>query len=288
MGPNWTAARDAARAGTLRRNDAECREVVQRWDQVLRFAALRLGSSTGVDVQPVVPRAQSDPSGRASYLADSLTTNGLLDGALRIPGAVGDLAVTADLRARQITTSVDVSAPTDRGNRARVTWLLRQLGGDTPPDLAVEAWPRMSRQPLVAGLGAAQENKDLLIDPDRREILRFRLVRRAEMGQNRKDGGRSPGFIESTTGAIESFYGTVVQQVVPWTAKPPQARPATRPVEKSTEPIEDTRDLDEAIGAARATATGKADADSSGPAGTTGDGLVDAPIRGAETDAIST
>ena len=249
MGPHWTTARDAARAGTLRRSDAECRDLVQRWDQVLRFAALRLGSSTGVDVQPVVPRSQSDPNDRANHLADSLTTNGVLDGRLRIPGAVGDLEVAADLRARQITTAVEVPAPTDRGSRARVTWLLRQLGGEAPDDLVIESWPRMARQPLVAGLSAAQEQRDLLLDPDRREILRFRVVRRAEMGQSRKDGGRSPGFIESTTKAIEDFYSAVVQQIVPWTAKPPQARPSSRAAESSNEPIEGGRDLDQAIGA---------------------------------------
>jgi hypothetical protein len=95
MGPNWAAARDAARAGTLRRTAPECREVVQRWDQLIRFAALRLGSVTGVDVQPVVPRAQSDPNVRFNHLADSLTNHGVLDGAIRVPNASGDVAVRA-------------------------------------------------------------------------------------------------------------------------------------------------------------------------------------------------
>jgi hypothetical protein len=253
MGPSWAAARDAARAGTLRRTGPECREVVQRWDQLIRFAALRLGSITGADVQPVVPRAQSDPNVRFSQLADSLTNHGVLDGTIRVPNACGDIAVTADLRARQIATSTDVTAPTDRGSRARVTWLLRQLGADTPRDVSIEAWPRMARQPLTAGLAAAQENRDLLLDPDRREILRFRATRRTEMGQNRKDGGRSPGFIESTTKAINDFYSNVVQQIVPWTARPPQARHTVQPTERREEPIEDAEDLHEAIGAARAT-----------------------------------
>jgi hypothetical protein len=278
MGPSWPSARDAARAGTLRRADSDCREIVQRWDQLVRFAALRLGSSTGVDVHPVVARVHADPNARLAHLAENLTANGLLDGTLRIPGAAGDLVVTADLRARQIATSIVVPAPTDRGNRARVTWLLRQLGPDTPTDLTIEAWPRMARQPLVATLATAEESKDLLVDPDRRDLLRFGLVRRAEMGQNRKDGGRSPGFIESTTDAIDRFYGSVVQQIVPWTARPPQARPAARPAEGVTEPIEDTDSLEDAIGLARGASSPTVEQHSAEHEGTD-HGTVEAPIQ---------
>ena len=260
MGSSWPATRDAAREGTLRRNDAGCREMVQRWDQVLRFAALRLGSHTGVEVQPVVRRTHIDPGVRTAHLADQLVINGVLDGTLRIPGAVGHLELVADLRARQITTAATVPAPDDRGSRARVTWLLRQLGSDTPPDLVVEAWPRSARQPISAGLVAARDNKDLLLDADRRDIQRFRLVRRTEMGQNRKDGGRSPGFIQSVTGAIDTFYGNVLQQITPWTSPPPQARPAPRPAERVVRaPISDAESLDDAIDQARASATAEAD-----------------------------
>ncbi len=274
MGPAWASARDAARAGTLRRTDEACAEITQRWDQLLRFAALRLGSSTGVDVQPVVPRAQADPAARLGHLAENLTSNGVLDGTLRIPGAVGDLLISADLRARQIATSTVVPAPTDRGNRARVTWLLKQLGPDAPRNLMIEAWPRHARQPLTATLAGAEENKDLLVDPDRRDILRFALVRRCEMGQNRKDGGRSPGFIESTTGAIDAFYGSTMQQIVPWSPRPPQARPSKRPSEGVTKPIEDTEDLEGAIDIARAGSDGGDTPHGAEPS----DNSIDAPI----------
>ena len=254
MGANWPSARDAVREGTLRRTDPVCRELAQRWEQIVRFAALRLGSSTGVDVQPVVAKAHADPSVRLGHLTDALATTGVVEGSLRIPGAVGDLIVAADLRARRITTSATVPAPTDRGSRARVTWLLRQLGPDTPSDLVIEAYPRMARQPIAAGIAAVRENRDLLLDPDRREILRFSLVRRCEMGQNRKDGGRSPGFIQSVTAAIDNFYGGVVQQIVPWTARPPQSRPSTPSAGRTDRAIEDAEDLDDAIGEARAAA----------------------------------
>ena len=85
MGANRPGTRDAAREGTLRRTDDACREIAQRWDQVMRFAALRLGSHIGVDVQPVVPRAHADPTVRLSHLTESVATRGVLDGTLRRP-----------------------------------------------------------------------------------------------------------------------------------------------------------------------------------------------------------
>lgn len=251
MGPHWVAARDGARAGTLRKTSPELRDLVSRWDQMIRFTALQLGARTGVDVQPVVPRAHADPKARFGYLADQMTTGGLLDATVRVPGSAGDIRLAADLRARQLAASTEVAAPTNCGNRARISWLLRQLRPETPEDLIVEAWPRSAREPLSATLAGAREERDLLLDPAGKDILRFRLIRRAEMGQQRKDGGRSPGFVQSVTGLADTFYATVLQQITPWIAKPPQARPVAPPKDLVDEPIAGTDDLTEAMGAAR-------------------------------------
>lgn len=121
MGPHWVAVRDGAREGTLRRNDEAIRDVVGRWDQLLRYSALRLGSDTGVEVEHVVPKAQTDPKVRLNHLLDSLTSSGTLDGVVRVPGAAGNLVVQADLRARRVSVSTDIAAPNDRGTKARIT-----------------------------------------------------------------------------------------------------------------------------------------------------------------------
>jgi hypothetical protein len=132
MGPNWVAGRDAAREGTLLKSSMEARDIAQRWDQLIRFAALRLGSDTGADVHAVVPRSQAEPRARLSYLTDKLATHGLLDATIRVPGAAGNIEVAADLRARQVTAGTVVNAPGDRGNRGRVSWLVRWSRTSTP------------------------------------------------------------------------------------------------------------------------------------------------------------
>lgn len=251
MGTNWVAVRDGAREGTLRKTGDDVREVVQRWEQLMRFASLTLGADIGVDVQHVVPRSQNDPKARLAHLTDSIVNAGALDGTLRIPGAAGNLTVAADLRARQVSVIADITAPADRGNKARATWLIRQLGPDTPNGVVIEAWPRHARQPLTATLAQAREDASVLVDPDKRDTLRFRLILRSEMGQNRKDGGRSPGFIQVVMTLLRTYYRDVLQQISMWTPPAPQSRGVTEPTELRHDPIQDEEELDEAISAAR-------------------------------------
>lgn len=63
MGPHWVAVRDAAHDDKLRKNDRKNDEAVldvaARWEQLLRFEALRLGSEIGDDVTQVLTRADA-------------------------------------------------------------------------------------------------------------------------------------------------------------------------------------------------------------------------------------
>jgi hypothetical protein len=140
---------------------------------------------------------------------------------LRVPNTVGDIDVLADIKARRISASVDVPAPDDRGGKARCTWLVNQLQS-APPGLVIEAYPNNARTPYSATLTQATEDKAVLLGEDKREPTRFRLVLTVEMGSGRKTGKKSPGFIDSILGLVESFYGSVVQTITPWTPKAPK------------------------------------------------------------------
>lgn len=235
MGPNWTAIRDGARVGDLTKRTEGVADVSDRWDQLLRFASLRLSSEIGEDVAPVLPRGQRDPKQRRQHLIDCLVRDGTLNGTLKIPNTAGNIEVTADLRARQICASMDISAPEDRGARARVTWLVKQLG-EAPPDLMVDAFTKGARTPITTSLGQLQENRDALLDPSKQEPNRFRLFVRREMGLGRAHGGKRSGFITSILDLIDEFYGSVVQHVSPWQRPAPRLTrpaPAERPAESN-------------------------------------------------------
>src|SRR5690606_35151904 len=78
MGPHWVSVRDGAREASLRKNDPAVRDIAQRWDQLLRVAALGLESEIGQPVVQHLSAAQRDPAKRLQHLVDSLTGPGHL------------------------------------------------------------------------------------------------------------------------------------------------------------------------------------------------------------------
>lgn len=230
MGTEWVSVRDGARDGGLRKNDPAVREIVRRWDQLLRYGALRLESSIGQPVRQQLPSSQKEPNKRTQHLIDHLTTAGQLDGALRITNTVGDVEFVADLKARRISASVTAAAPDDRGGRARCTWLVSQLPEEADGRIVIEAYAKNARTPTTATLAQVRDDKDCLLGEDKRDPVRFRLVLTHEMGQARKTAQRSVGFIDSVLRLLTEFYGTVVQNLAAWTPKAPKiTRPATSP-----------------------------------------------------------
>ena len=201
-------------------------------------------------MQQVLPRTQQDPRSRLTYLVESLCGQGTLEGTLRVPDTVGPITLTADLRARQVSASVDVPAPQDEARRPAQTWLLRQISDDVHGSLVVESWPRHARQPITATLAQFRRGtRDLLEDPERRDVLRYRLVLRADMGIHRKAGGKSPGFVDTVVDLLERVYGSIVQHVVPWAPKAPPSpgKPAIDETTEAPEPVDTPAEVEEAI-----------------------------------------
>ena len=220
MGAAWVTVREAITAGTLRSNDKGLPEVVSRWEQLLRFAALRLGRELGADVQVVLSRKEAaDPSARFAAQAQSLVTAGVLYGALRIPDAIAPITLAADLRANRITVSADIDAPRDGRAATRVNWLVRQLK-DAPDGLRIDAFVQGARSSSSDLLRSVRENPAALIEDPKRELRLFRLAAASPIGTKRGTG--RGGFIDSVLAATDGFYGAVVQQLRPWAAKAPQ------------------------------------------------------------------
>jgi hypothetical protein len=224
MGEAWVGIRDQVSAGTLRASDKGIAEVVARFDALLRFASLQLGRQLGTEVIPMLSRKEAaDPVVRAQALAQTLCATGELSGAIRIPGTVGKLVVTADLRAGKVTCHVDVDAPKEGRATTRVNWLVRQLK-NAPDTTRVEAFVAHARGSQAAELlTTMRENPAALVLDPTKEIRSFRLAVTATLGTKRGRGRGS--FIDSVLSAVDGFYGEVLGVLRAWSAAPPKLRP---------------------------------------------------------------
>lgn len=231
MGQSWVGVRDAVKAGTLRAGDAGVKEVAARFDALLRFVSLELGRSLGTEVTPALSRRElADPVVRTQGLVTSLVDEGRLAGSIRIPDTVGNLFVTADLRAGTVTAHIDVDAPKEGRPRTRVNWLVRQLKA-APGDLRIEAYAAHAR-----GVGAAEllrdvrEDPDVLVPENKHELRWFRVAMSVPMGAKRGRGRAS--FIDSVRDCVDAFYADVMQNLKAWSAAPPKVRPTPDDIEE--------------------------------------------------------
>lgn len=222
MGSHWVETRSSARAGTLRSGDPGPSAITAKFDQLLQFISLRLGRELGTDIQLALSRAEThDQDARRQGLLVDLVDNGRLAGGLRIPDAVGPLVICADLRAAQITASVEIAAPAQSRSTTRVRWLLRQLS-EAPASLRIDAYARHSRSSMSALLSEVREDAELLVEDRNRELRRFELHLTEAMGIKRGNGRGS--FIASMIELVDRFYAEVVQGLRPWTPPAPRMR----------------------------------------------------------------
>jgi hypothetical protein len=236
MGEHWVAVRSAARDGTLRQGDPKIREVAERWEQFTEYLCLSFSQELGREV--VAPRARKQTTAvRIEEVEKKLATRGSLEATIRVPDAIGELQICADLKARQTSLSVSFNAPTEGRPKSRINWLLRQLT-DAWPDLRVEVWYSHARESVAATLEQVRARPEILCFPadPKREPRSFTLTLNRPMGQKR---GRAEGsFVRETRAQAVTFYRDLVQNLKAWQARPPQipAEPAPHDGEGSSPP----------------------------------------------------
>jgi hypothetical protein len=222
MGDKWVTVRKAAHDGTLRANMPEASDVAERWEEFTQYLCLGLSQDLGRTVTAPRPRSQTTKDTLEGHLK-RLAETGALETTLRVPDAVGEIAIRADLRARQTLTSVTVEAPRDGRAKPRINWILRQLSG-VPEDVRLEAAYPNARETTSELLGSAREDPDLLLYPrdPARPPRAFTVTSARPMGQKR---GKAEGsFVRETRAQTFDFYRDLVQNLKPWQPRAPKLR----------------------------------------------------------------
>ena len=220
MGSSWVQVRETARQGTIRGGDPAVRDAAAHWEQLLDYLALGLSQELGHEVVPGRPRKQSLQE-RIEQHVGRVVQTGELAGSLRVPGAVGPVGLIANLRTRQVTTSVELAAPGEGRQTTRVKWLLRQLR-DADARLRLDASFANTRETSSVLLGEAREYPDRLLSGSdaRRAIKSFEVALTRGLGL--KNGRGAGSFIAETRAQLFDFYGEVVQNLTAWQARAPR------------------------------------------------------------------
>ena len=225
LGEHWVAVRDAVKNGTLRHTDKVAVEVAGKWEELVSFAALRLGRKLGTEVREVLTaKERNDLSIRIASIVDSMVDRGMMLAAIRIPNAAGDIELKADIRAQQIVASVSIAAPKTGRVTTKINWLLRQLKA-TAPTVRIDSWGIRSRSSMSELLDVARKNPSLLIPTDNRDVASFTVSLSRRMGQKRSSGKLS--FIDSVLDTIDDLYGEAVQHLREWQPAAPKLQRST-------------------------------------------------------------
>jgi len=223
MGSSWVHVRDRAHAGTLHPQDKAAAEVADKFGGLISFTALRLSRELGISVRPMVPQAQlRDPARYLQQAVSDFAATGQLQGAVRVPGTVAPIKITADLRAGLIHCAVTVPAPREGRSTTRVNWLTRQLK-TAPGQLCLQAsaaWQRGRGQART--LDEAREDPKSLLEDPAHELRSFTLSLSCNAGPARGQGRGS--FVDSVIIAVNRFYTEIVQHIKPWAPAPPKIR----------------------------------------------------------------
>jgi len=235
MGEHWVGVRDAAKNGTLRHSDKKAFEIAGKWEELVTFASLRLGRKLGAEVQEVLSSKElNDISLRIANIVDAMVARSIMPGAIRIPNAIGDITIKADLRAQQVVAAVSLDAPSEGRATTRINWLLRQLKASSS-EIRLDSWGKRSRSSMSDLLGNVRNNQTLLIPVDDREIISFTVSLVRPMGLKRLVSKGS--FIDSVLDTIDDFYGDVVQHLREWQpAAPKLKKKGVEEIEPQTSP----------------------------------------------------
>lgn len=221
MGSHWVAVRDAVRAGTLRPGDKGPQDVAARWDQLLRYASLRLGRELGTEVQVGRRQDLADPADRLNRLVSSLALEGRLEGTMKITDTVGPITLEADLRAGQVLATVSIDAPKEGRPQTRINWLIRQLK-QAADSVRIEARVPHQRNGTAALLREVRLDPMVLVSDPKKDIRSFTVTLATKAGTKR--GGGRGGFVTSVLDLLDEFYATIVQNLRAWSAPAPRLR----------------------------------------------------------------
>lgn len=205
----------------LKVSDQCVEEAVESWHEEEKDMGLLLSRKLGVYVK-------STARGKDSIKEDirKIIKDQELLGNLSIKNSVSDIKLRVDFEVKTVSMSVKVLPPLDKGTKARITWISKQLEqakkknelafGLIEKDLLVEANVKHARAHIRVTLSDLDKLYD---DMNGKEIQAFNIVLMSKFGAG---FGSNKKFIVLIEKMILDYYAGIVQFLTNWNRPAPK------------------------------------------------------------------
>jgi len=205
----------------LKLNDPDLIEAVESWHEEEKDMALLLSRKLGVFV-----RSTARDKDSIKNSSKSLKDDQYLSGNLSIKNSVSDIKIGLDFEIASVSMSVKVNPPMDKGTKARITWLYKQLDNAKKKNplvfetiengLIIEANIKHARQHTKI----SWQQLDLLFEEvNGKEIQAFNIVYINKFG---KSFSSNKKFIVSIEKMVLEYYAGIVQYLTNWNRPAPK------------------------------------------------------------------
>lgn len=217
MPPEWTEVNKLVSAGgKVGQKSNEAEVVLGAWFQETKDLSLILTRQTEAKVTERLPRKLlGDVTAREKDGLERLATENCLEAAFDIPNAAAPLTVTADIARRTIDVGMTLRAPTDKkSSKARLNWLLRQVGSGEYRDLHVRLfWPGRSEATQFSFSELKEDPAICEVGKEALQVSSFQIFYAKRLGSRFT---QQVNFISDLEAVVPEFYLEIGQKLTEW------------------------------------------------------------------------
>lgn len=205
----------------LKASDQYIEDAVLSWYEEEKDMALYLSRNLGVLVKST-PKKKDSVKSDVAHLIKKNSISGILS----VKNSVSDIKVLADFERRSVSMSVKVIPPLDKGTKARITWISKQLQNckkqtesiftKIEKDIWIEADIKFGKSHIRINLS---ELDTLLEFAAGREIQSFNVILISRFGVNFASVKK---FVELIERMIIEYYAGIVQHMTNWNRHAPK------------------------------------------------------------------
>ena len=222
MKAGWKELAESIRAQkALKQSDKFIEEAVLSWYEEEKDMALLLSRKLGVLVKSSSKNKESVKNDIKKVIKDNCIT-----GELIIKNSASDIKLMAEFERRIVSMSVKLTPPLDRGNKAKITWIGKQLENckkknDTlfaklEKELIIEADIKYAKANIKVKLSELDQLIELTKD---KEIQGFKITMNRGFGAGFASVKK---FIVLIDNMVLEYYEGIVQYVSTWTRPTPK------------------------------------------------------------------